>query len=272
MIGCESKNDSENLFLYDISDIANIKRKQVLNRDKAKIFSVGWCLDGTRCFSISDKATNNFILWDFIDKEKLHPSSFDKQVPEVIKCSLSSDGKRLVVLELPSANIVLWDLNNIHEPVNKIISKEIEEKYPSSLMISYDGTKIITFNNGRHKFFIWNVFNLHAIVRNVLDRDGFMEMSQNLQGSFACITPSIQNEIIIGTPLNKAESKFLDEFNVLSFIQAKFIRMVMGGTTAKTGSLEHQIFISLPEVIQALLQANPEMYYDIVEEYIAKKK
>jgi hypothetical protein len=68
LIGCDGV--SESLMLYDISNTTNIIRKHISSHDKRKIFSVGWCLDGTKCFSISDKATNNLIIWDFIDKQK----------------------------------------------------------------------------------------------------------------------------------------------------------------------------------------------------------
>jgi WD40 repeat protein len=274
LVGCEGKQGSENLILYDISNISNIRHTYISSNDnKAKVFSVGWCLDGTRCFSISDKATNNFILWDFIDKQKLHQSSFDKQISGVTQCSISGDGKRLIVTELQQGNIVLWDLNNSNEPIKEIISKDPAEKFPSCIIISYDGTKIISFNVLAYKFFIWDIFNLHTIGLNVLNKNGFMKMPQNLQGKFACVGKDEPNQIVIGTLLNNEQSKFLEQFNLLNFSQAKLIRMIAEEKTKETSSsIENTIFFSLPPVIQRLLQAQSDELKDILEEYIKQTK
>jgi hypothetical protein len=193
---------------------------------------------------------------------------------------MSRDGKRLAVLESPNDTIVLWDLNDINRPIKKTISKSFEEKFPAqaSMMISYDGTKIISFNTIAHKFFIWNVFNLNAVMRNVIsNRTGFVQMNQNFHEKFVCVNDKLQNQILVGTTLSSSESKLLNEFNTLDFNQAKLIRLLSEGKMKNLtpGSPQYntftEIFNSLPLIIRELLFSTPEKYYDIVQKYIKEQ-
>lgn len=163
MVSCCPGNQN-NLILWDISDLSNVKNKSLVCEQR-NIDGIALSADGNRLVSCSK---DNVILWDISDLRNITHKPLECEQRNINAIALSADGNRLVSCSNDiQYNLILWnitDSNNIRHQ-----SLVGHPKSVISVGLSADGNKLVSGCYGsQNNLIVWDITDFNAITHQSL--------------------------------------------------------------------------------------------------------
>ncbi len=159
--GVDPKN---NLLLWDISDLGNIKPIQLIEH-LDMVNAVAFSPDGKKIISGGKGKRKNLILWDISDINNVKNIDFDASNEGVWAVAFSPDGSKIVSGSFrdkeDQSNCIIWDTAT----GQKIVNLDGGQSFVSSLAYSPDGSKIITGDwwGDENNLILWDVSDINNI-------------------------------------------------------------------------------------------------------------
>jgi hypothetical protein len=262
-----------NLILWDISNPNAITHQQIGPQGGAVAFSP----DGKNIVSNAD---NNLILWDISNPQNITQKTLIGHPKNVTAVAFSHDGTKIVSGCWGNQNnLILWDISNpnaiTHHAITHHAITHQQNSINPNFSISLQGVRSVAFSpddknivsgadGNQNNLILWDISNPNNITHQQLvgHLDSVRSVAFSPDGkNIVSGGGGRQNYLILWTLLTDQEEALLNQLknnytaDQVRLVYLLCLQALKGHSIAlKQGSEEQQIFMTLPEDMQNLLQ------------------